>query len=86
MERNQLTLYYAIEKNPNDKYYHTHFLINYAKDMLELADIEGKLSIICERNTVNESRIHIKKYDMKYGKDGAIYSSKEERYFYELLG
>jgi hypothetical protein len=86
MEKNQITLYFAIEKNSNDKYYHAHFLIDCARDMLNLGDIEDKLAIICEPNTINESRIHIEEYDMKYDKDGAIYSSKEERYFYEILG
>ena len=86
MEKNQITLYYAIEKNPNDKNYHAHFLIDCAKDMLVLEDIEDKLATICEPNTKNESRIHLDEYNMKYGKDGAIYSSKEERFFYEVLG
>jgi hypothetical protein len=86
MEKNQITLYFAIEKNSNDKYYHAHFLIDFARDMLNLGDIEDKLAIICETNTINESRIHIEEYDMKYDKDGAIYSSKEERFFYEVLG
>ena len=86
MEKNQITLYYAIEKNSNDKYYHAHFLIDCATDMLNLGDVEDKLAIICEPNTINESRIHLEEYDMKYDKDGAIYSSKEERFFYEILG
>ena len=86
MEKNQIILFYAIEMNPNDKYYHAHFLIDSAKDMLVLGDIEDKLAIICEPNTKNESRIRLEEYDMKFGKDGAIYSSKEERYFYEILG
>jgi hypothetical protein len=86
MDKNQIALNNAIEKNPNNKYYHAHFLIDCATDMLYLGDIEDKLAIICEPNTINESRIHIEEYDMKYDKDGAIYSSKEERYFYEVLG
>jgi hypothetical protein len=86
MEKNQIILFYTIEMNPNDNCYHAHFLIDSAKDMLVLGDIEDKLAIICEPNTKNESRIHIEEYDMKFGKDGAIYSSKEERYFYEILG
>ena len=86
MNKNQITLYYAIEKNPNDKYYHSHFLIDCARDVLNVEDIEDKLAIICEPNTINESRIHIEEYDLKFEKDGAIYSSKEERYFYEILG
>jgi len=86
MEKNQITLYYATEKNPNDKYYHAHFLIDCATDMLVIEDINNKLAIICEPNTKNESRINLEEYDLKYDKDGAIYSSKEERYFYEVLG
>ena len=86
MDKNQIILFYTIEMNPNDNCYHAHFLIDCAKDMLVLGDIEDKLAIICEPNTKNESRIHLEEYDMKFGKDGAIYSSKEERYFYEILG
>ena len=86
MEKNQIILFYTIEMNPNDNCYHAHFLIDCAKDMLVLGDIKDKIAIICEPNTKNESRIHLEEYDMKFGKDGAIYSSKEERYFYEILG
>ncbi len=86
MEKNQITLYYAIEKNSNDKFYHAHFLIDCARDMINLGDIEDKLAIICEPNTINESRIYLEEYDVKFDKDGAIYSSKEERFFYEVLG
>jgi hypothetical protein len=86
MEKNQIILFYTIEMNPNDNCYHAHFLIDCAKDMLVLGDIEDKLAIICEPNRKNESRIHLEEYDMKFGKDGSIYSSKEQRYFYEILG
>jgi hypothetical protein len=86
MEKNQIILFYTIEMNPNDNCYHAHFLIDCAKDMLVLGDVRDKLAIICEPNTKNESRIHLEEYDMKFGKDGAIYSSKEDRYFYEILG
>ena len=73
MEKNQIILFYTIEMNPNDNCYHAHFLIDCAKDMLVLGDIEDKLAIICEPNTKNESRIHLEEYDLKFGKDGAIY-------------
>lgn len=86
MEKNQIILFYTIEMNPNDNCYHAHFLIDCAKDMLVLGDIKDKLAIICEPNKKNESRIYLEEYDMNFGKDGAIYSSKEERYFYEILG
>ncbi len=54
MVKNQLILFYAIEKNPEDKYYHAHFLIDCARDMLVAEDIEDKLEPICDP-------IHIKR-------------------------
>ena len=86
MEKNQLILFYAIEKNTEDKYYHAHFLIDCAKDMLVAEDIEDKLELICDPNSYKEGRIYIKEYDLKFEKGGAIYNSKEKRYFYEVLG
>ena len=86
MEKNQLILFYAIEKNPEDKYYHAHFLIDCAKDMLVAEDIEDKLELICDPNSYKEGRIYIKEYDLTYEKGGAIYNSKEQRFFYEVLG
>ena len=86
MKKNQLTLFYAIEKNTKDKYYHAHFLIDCAKDMLIAEDIEDKLELICDPNSYKERRIYLKEYDLTYEKGGAIYNSKEKRYFYEVLG
>jgi hypothetical protein len=86
MEVNQLTLFYAIEKNTEDNYYHAHFLIDCAKDMLVAEDIEDKLELICDPNSYKEGRIYIKEYDLSYEKGGAIYNSKEKRFFYEVLG
>lgn len=86
MEKNQLNLFYAIEKNTNDEYYHAHFLIDCAKDMIEIEGVTSILEIICDPNTNKESRIYLKEYDLGYEKGGAIYNSKEIRYFYELLG
>jgi hypothetical protein len=85
IEKKKLTLYYSVEKNPKDKYYHAHFLIDCKKDEITLDEIKNKLSNICEHNTKKESRIYLEKYDTRFNKDGAIYSSKEERYFYEIL-
>ena len=86
MEKNRLTLFYAIEMNSEDKYYHAHFLIDCAKDMLLTEDIENKLELICDPNSYREGRTYIKDYDLKFEKGGAIYSSKEVGYFYEVLG
>jgi hypothetical protein len=52
IKKNQITHYYAIEKNPNDNYYHEHFLFDCAKDMNVIEDIEYKLANICEPNTL----------------------------------
>lgn len=81
-----LTLFYTVEKNPNDNYYHAHFLINCERDMIDQADIEGKLEIICEPNTKEYSRTYLETYDTNYGKGGAFYSSKQTFFFYEILG
>jgi regulator of replication initiation timing len=85
MEKNHLNLFYSIEKNTSDEYYHAHFLIDCAKDMIELEDIMPLLEIICDPNTSKETRIHLKEYDMRYDKAGAIYNSKNISYYYELL-
>jgi hypothetical protein len=85
MEKNQITLFYSIEKNTNDNYYHVHFLIDYLGDMPLIGDVINILELICEPNTNKETRIYLKEYDLKYEKRGAIYNSKETRYFYEVL-
>ena len=86
MEKNQLILFYALEKNTEDKYYHAHFLIDCTRDMLVADDIEDKIELICDPNSYNEGRIYLKEYDLTYERGGAIYNSKETRYFYEVLG
>lgn len=85
LKKTNLTLFYSIEKNPNDKYYHAHFLIDCAEDMLVLKDIKDVLELICEPNTKKVTRIYVKKYDQKHEKFGSIYCSKEKKYFYEIL-
>lgn len=84
MFKKELTLFYSIEKNSNDKYYHAHFLIECEKDMLDMKDIINLLEIICEANNNKETRIYLKKYNLKFGKSGAIYNSKTKIH-YELL-
>ena len=86
IEKNQLTLFYTVEKNPNDNYYHAHFLINCERDMIDQTDIKSKIEIICEPNTKEFSRIHLEMYATTFGKGGAFYSSKQTYIFYELLG
>jgi hypothetical protein len=86
IEDNHLTLFYSVEKNPNDNYYHTHFLINCEKDMIDQIEIIKKLELICEPNTNKYSRIYLEPYDNIFGKSGTFYSSKQPFYFYEVIG
>ena len=84
--KRDLTLFYSLEKNPNDKYYHAHFLIDCRGDMIEKKKVMDTLKLLCDNNTPGETRIYLKKYDFFYEKRGALYATKEENYGYELLG
>ena len=83
--KNDLTMFYSIEKNPNNNYYHAHFLIDCAKDMIRIEDIKEVLELVSEPNTAKETRIYLKKYDLFFEKRGAVYATKEKNYGYELL-
>lgn len=83
--KTDITLFYSVEKNFNNKYYHSHFLIDCATDMLSIKDIENILKIIIDSNRIGETKTYVKKYDKMYGKRGADYSSKNKRYHYEIL-
>lgn len=83
--KNDLTMFYSIERNTNDKYYHAHFLIDCAKDMIRIEDIKEVLELVSEPNTAKETRIYLKKYDLFFEKRGAVYATKEKNYGYELL-
>ena len=83
--KRDLTLFYSIEKNPNDKYYHAHFLIDCRGDMIEKKKVMDTLKLLCDNNTPGETRIYLKKYDLFYDKRGAEYATKEENYGYQLL-
>lgn len=83
--KGDLTLFYSIEKNPNDKYYHAHFLIDCRGDMIEKKKVMDTLKLLCDNNTPGETRIYLKKYDFFYEKRGAIYATKEKNYGYQLL-
>lgn len=83
-EKNHLTLFYSIEKNTKDKYYHAHFLIDCAKDILTIKDIISILEVICDPNNKKETRIYLKEYNLQLDKLGAIYNSKMKIH-HELL-
>lgn len=83
--KNEITLFYSVEKNFNDNYYHSHFLIDCATDMLSIKDIEDILETIIDTNRIGDTKTYVKKYDTMYGKRGADYSSKKKEYHYEIL-
>lgn len=83
-QKSHLKLFYSIEMNPEDNYYHTHFLIDSNPLNLTLNEIRAILEKYVGKNTSNERRIHIKKYNWQHGKGGSVYSSKR-RIFNELL-
>lgn len=82
--KSDLKLFYSVERNTEDKYHHTHFLIDYKTPGLTLMDIRNILERYVGKNTNKERRIDLKYYDYRYGKGGSIYSGKRGM-FYELL-
>ena len=83
--KNNITMFYSVEKNFYNKYYHSHFLIDCATDMLSIKDIEDILENIVDPNTIGDTKTYIKKYEVIFGKRGAEYTSKEEAHHYEIL-
>lgn len=83
--KTDITLFYSVEKNFNNNYYHSHFLIDCATDMLSIKDIEDVLETIIDSNRIGDTKTYVKKYDTIYGKRGADYSSKKKEYHYEIL-
>ena len=83
--KNNITMFYSVEKNFYNKYYHSHFLIDCATDMLSVKDIEDILATIVDPNTKGDTKTYVKKYNTMYGKRGADYSSKKKEYHYEIL-
>lgn len=81
-----LTIFYSIEKNTEDDYYHAHFVIKNGFSGLSKKEIIEKLELICEKNTATETRIYLKPYDYNnYGTDGSSYTLKDLQYGYEIL-
>ncbi len=67
-------VFYNIEKNTKDDFYHSHFLIS---SSLKKKEIKELLFLICENELIGEKRIDLKKYDFeKYQFRGSLYSDK----------
>ena len=82
----KVTLFYSIEKNTEDEYYHSHFLIKNEFCSIPQNEIIEILELVAEENTSKETRIYLKPYDYKnFGKDGSNYTLKDFKYGYEIL-
>ena len=83
-------LFYSIENNTKDRFYHSHFLINTKLNKSELNRI---ISMCVEENTSKETRIFLQNYDYpKHHFRGSFYSFKiepnqkgEKSYFDQIL-
>ena len=79
-------IFYTIEKNSEDEYYHSHFLIKTGESKIDKTLIESLLNTICEPNTTLETRIFVRPYNYKLFQDrGSKYSSKDTSVDYNLL-
>lgn len=82
----KIALFYSIEKNTEDDYFHCHFLIKVNSCELPKEVIIEQLELIAEQNTSKETRIYLKPYDYKnHGKNGSKYTLKDFQYGYEIL-
>jgi hypothetical protein len=81
-----LVLFYSIEQNSKDKYYHSHFLIKDEFNQFTSEMIKENLELICEKNTTTEKRIFLEPYDYKtHGSNGSNYTLKDLQFGYEIL-
>jgi hypothetical protein len=79
-------LFYSIEQNTKDNYFHAHFLINDEKCILTSDLINEQLELVCEKNTPAEKRIFLEPYDYKtHGSNGSNYTLKDLQFGYEIL-
>lgn len=68
-------LYYSVEPNSKDQYFHSHFLI---KSNIVRKDLYEILTLVCEENTKRQRRIYIDEYDYNlFNNRGSSYSSKK---------
>ncbi|MEI8099655.1 MAG: hypothetical protein WCG74_12505 [Sediminibacterium sp.] len=88
----QPILFYNIENNSNDKYFHCHFLIKFPNaitknsQVINKAYLESLLEIVCEPNSKQETRIWVESYDYNNFKErGSDYSAKCMKYGYGIL-
>lgn len=86
-KKSGIKLFYSLEPNPNDKYYHSHFLIYSKIKMKEISHIKSLLEIIAGDKNKYETPYILREYDyFNYGYTGSFYSFKERSVYDALLG
>ena len=83
--KKDITFFYSIEKNTKNNFYHSHFLIDCREDMVSEEEIATILEYVVEPNTKRETKNYVVPYDIKFGKRGAIYSTKTKIYAFDVL-
>jgi hypothetical protein len=84
--KNQIIMFYSIELNKKEDFYHTHFLISFQKDNPPKSELIELIKLVCDDEIKNENRIYCEEYSWdKYFSAGASYSSKMTSYGIELL-
>jgi len=85
-KKNELVIFYSIEKTEKDGYYHSHFLIRLDETILSQKQLIEILELVCEPNNQSETRIFVKPYDFQhYRRSGTNYTMKDFKYGYGIL-
>lgn len=85
-KRKGIKLFYSIEPNTEDKYYHCHFLIHSKTKSIDLSLLKNELEIIAGDKTKDRTPYLIKPYDyLNFGFSGSFYSFKDKSVFDEYL-
>jgi hypothetical protein len=81
-----IKLFYSIEPNPNDKYFHSHFLIRSNTTIENTSFLLEKLNIIGGDKTKDRTPVQFNTYDFdKYQFSGSFYWFKDKSVFDEYL-
>jgi hypothetical protein len=85
-KKSGIKLFYSLEPNPNDKYYHCHFLVYSKIKLEELSHLKYLLDIIGGGKKKDETPYIVRQYDyLNFGYTGSFYSFKDMSVFDKLL-
>jgi hypothetical protein len=86
-KKSGIKVFYSIEPNPIDNYFHCHFLINSKDKITDSSLIKELLEIISGEKSKYETPFILRQYDyLNFGYSGSFYSFKERSVYDELMG